>query len=261
MKGKTNIVISDLKDFLDNRVALYNNLPFIEHDPISIPHLFSSKENIEISGFLTAIISWGQRKQIIKSARHLMSLMDDDPYGFLVNSDKKDLLRFRQFYYRTFNNTDCMFFLDRLKEIYNSGQNLQQLFENQYAESGNIKDSIAGFRQQFFGKADPKRSGKHLSDPAKGSSAKRINMFLRWMIRQDDNGVDFGLWKSIPMSELRIPLDTHSGNVARKLGLLQRSNDDWKSVEELTGILRQFDPADPVKYDFALFGLGINEKF
>lgn len=261
MRGSINIVNSDLKDLLDNRVALYNNLSFIEEDPISIPHLFSSKENIEISGFLTAIISWGQRKQIIKSARHLMSLMDDDPYAFLLDSDKADLLRFRHFYYRTFNNTDCIFFLNRLKETYKSGKNLQQLFENQYAEAGNIKDSITGFRQQFFGKANPERSGKHLSDPAKGSSAKRINMFLRWMVRKDENGVDFGLWNGIPRSELRIPLDIHIGYVARKLGLLQRSNDDWKSVEELTTVLRQFDPADPVKYDFALFGLGINEKF
>jgi uncharacterized protein (TIGR02757 family) len=261
MKGSKKNIPNDLKDFLDSRVGLYNNASFIENDPISIPHLFSSDENIAISGFLTAVISWGQRKQIIRSARQLMTLMDDDPYAFIQNSGKKDMLRFKQFYYRTFNNIDCMRFIDCLKNIYTAGNTLQQLFESQYHESGNIKSAISGFRDQFFADVNPQRSGKHISDPAKGSSAKRINMFLRWMVRQDDKGVDFGLWRAIPMSELCIPLDTHSGKVARMLGLLKRNVNDWTAVEELTAILRQFDPTDPVKYDFALFGLGINEKF
>jgi len=250
----------DLKLFLDNKVKLYNNLSFIENDPVSIPHLFSSEENIAISGFLTAIISWGQRPQIIRSAKQLMEKMENDPHDFILNSGKKELSRFNHFYYRTFNSVDCKYFIERLKLIYSSGKTLRQLFEGQYSKSGNIQNTISYFRKDFFAMEEPGRSGKHLSDPLKGSSSKRINMFLRWMVRQDNAGVDFGLWTGIPASALHIPLDIHSGNVARKLGLLTRTANDWKAVEELTDRLRTFDPNDPVKYDFALFGVGINEK-
>jgi uncharacterized protein (TIGR02757 family) len=261
MNGRKKIFPSELKDFLDNRVTLYNNISFIENDPVSIPHLFDSKENIALSAFLTAIISWGQRPQIIKSARNLIALMDNDPLGFLQNSGEKDFSRFKHFYYRTFNNIDCILFIKRLKELYKSGENLQKLFEDQFRDTSSIKDTITGFREIFFRNINPMRSGKHLSNPSKGSSAKRINMFLRWMVRKDDKGVDFGIWNAIPMSKLYIPLDIHSGNVARKLGLIKRKANDWNSVEELTGVLRLFDSEDPVKYDFALFGLGINENF
>ena len=258
--GKKKIPAT-LKDFLDRRVTLYNNTSFIENDPVCIPHLFSNEENIAISGFLTAIISWGQRPQIIKSAKQLMSFMDNDPHDFILNSTRKDLARFNYYYYRTFNHLDCKYFIERLKLMYSSGQTLRQLFEKQFSKSGNMKNTISGFRQDFFGDEDPGRSGKHLSDPQKGSSSKRINMFLRWMVRKDERGVDFGLWKEIPMSALYIPLDLHTGNTARKLGLLKRKANDWNSVEELTGVLRLFDPYDPIKYDFALFGIGIHEKF
>jgi uncharacterized protein (TIGR02757 family) len=261
MKAVRNNTSNDLKDFLDSRVERYNQLSFIENDPISIPHMFSSEDNIAISGFLTAIISWGQRKQIIKNATQLMALLDNDPYGFIQSCGKKDLARFSHYYYRTFNNQDCIYFIKRLHDLYASGENLQILFEGQFRKTSSIKDTITGFRELFFRDIDPQRTGKHLSNPSKGSSAKRLNMFLRWMVRQDDKGVDFGIWKAIPMSELRIPLDIHAGNVARKFGLLKRTINDWNAVEELTGVLRQFDDEDPVKYDFALFGLGVNEEF
>ncbi len=256
--GRSNIK-ADMKDYLESRVAMYNNTSFIQNDPVSIPHLFSSEENIAISGFLTAIISWGQRPQIIKSAKQLMALMDNSPHDFILNSGKTELSRFRYFYYRTFNGVDCIYFIECLKNLYKSGKSLRQLFENQYSKTLNMKEAISGFREHFFSKTAAGRTAKHLSDPEKGSAAKRMNMYLRWMVRQDDKGVDFGIWKGIPTNELRIPLDIHTGNVARKLGLLGRTMNDWKAVEELTEVLRKFDSADPVKYDFALFGTGVNK--
>jgi uncharacterized protein (TIGR02757 family) len=251
--------IPDLKNFLEEKYLRYNNPSFISLDPISIPHLFSRREDIEIAGFLTAIISWGNRTSIVKDANRLLSMMDCSPYDFIRNSSPSELKAFKSFYHRTFNGEDCIFFLRSLKTIYNSHGGLGQLFSG--VNRTGIRQSLVHFRSVFLETTHLVRSEKHLADPSKGSSAKRILMFLRWMVRNDRNGVDFGLWRHIDTANLMCPLDVHSGNVARKLGLLTRRSNDWKAVEELTANLRKFDPADPVKYDFALFGLGIFEKF
>ncbi|MBN2638961.1 MAG: TIGR02757 family protein [Bacteroidales bacterium] len=253
--------MSDLKLFLDNQFEIYNSEGFIIKDPISIPRRFTKKEDIEISGFLTAIISWGNRTAILKSADYLMEVMENEPYNFIKQGSEKEWNRLSSYLYRTFNSDDLFFLLAALKDTYLSHGGLEEIFSKHYTVHQNIKYSIVGLRSHLLNTAHLKRSEKHLANPEKGSAAKRINMFLRWMIRNDDNGVDFGLWEKIPMSALMIPLDLHSGTVARRLGLLKRKQDDWKAVEELTSKLREFDPNDPVKYDFALFGMGINKHF
>lgn len=250
-----------LKEFLDEKYLQYNCLRFIESDPITIPHLFSRKEDIEIAAFLSAIIAWGQRPTIIRNATKLMELMGGEPYNFIMNFKENDHYLFNTFVHRTFNSLDCHYFISSLSRIYQNYGGLERLFSEAYSCDHTIKSAITLFRKQFMSFQPLPRTEKHLADPSKGSSAKRINLFLRWMIRPSVSGVDFGMWKSIPTSALMIPLDVHSGNVARKLGLLQRKQNDWKAVEELTGNLREFDANDPVKYDFALFGLGIFEKF
>jgi len=250
---------NDLKEFLDYKYSIYNNPTFIETDPISIPHLFSSKEDIEIAAFLTATISWGNRKTILKNAYRLMELMDLTPYDFIKKHNKKDLKTLDSFVHRTFNDSDTIYFIQSLKNIYNNPGGLEALFST--INTIGVKEAIHVFRKKFLELNHPAHVEKHLPDPLKGASAKRINMFLRWMVRKDEEGVDFGLWKNISPSNLVCPLDVHTGNVARKLGLLTRKTSDWKAVEELTDSLRTFDPADPVKYDFALFGLGVFEKF
>ncbi len=250
------ISYQELYDLLEEKADLYNRLSFIETDPISIPHLFTRKEDIEISGFLTATIAWGQRKTILKNAEALMKRMDLAPFDFIRNASPKETSALKNFKHRTFNGTDLAFFLQALKNIYSSRGGLEKIF----SAKAEMKDAIINFRDAFFSIKHPARTRKHVSNPEENSSAKRINMFLRWMARKDKRGVDFGLW-NIPASRLMCPLDVHSGNVARKLGLLKRKQDDWKAVEELTARLRRFDPADPVKYDFALFGLGAFEKF
>jgi len=249
----------EIGEFLDLKYEQYNNPSFIDSDPISIPHRYSRKEDIEISGFLTATISWGNRTSIVNDARKLMVLMDGAPYDFVVNSMPSDLRQLTSFYHRTFNGEDCLFFIESLKKIYTSHEGLENVFAVHPGES--LKESIIRFREIFLHPPHFPRCDKHVSDPAKGSAAKRILMFLRWMVRDDNRGVDFGLWKTIKPSALLCPLDIHSGNVARKLGLLQRNTNDWKAVEELMAGLREFDPLDPVKYDFALFGLGVFENF
>jgi uncharacterized protein (TIGR02757 family) len=250
----------ELKVFLNEKVIQYNNPKFIESDPIQIPHNFSKKEDIEISAFLTASIAWGNRKMIINNAHKLINLLDNAPYDFVLNHTENDLDEFSNFVHRTFNHTDLTYFLKALQHIYKNHGGLETAFAN-YAEKDSLQIAIHQFKKVFFEIEHPLRSAKHVSDPLKGSAAKRINMFLRWMVRDDTTGVDFGIWKSIKPSQLSCPLDVHSGNVARKLSLLTRKQNDAKALLELDTNLRKLDPVDPVKYDFALFGLGVFEKF
>lgn len=248
----------EIYQLLEEKYDQFNRKSFIDSDPISIPHLFTKKEDIEIAGFLAATIAWGQRKTIIKNALCLMQLMDNAPYDFVLNHKKVDLKRFDDFKHRTFNSVDICYFIIALKHIYKNYGGLENVFAQ---HKNNIQLSIHNFKTTFFEIEHPKRTTKHVSNPLKNSSAKRINMFLRWMVRNDKRGVDFGIWDSIKMKNLMCPLDVHSGNVARKLGLLKRKQNDWKAVEELTENLREFDENDPIKYDFSLFGLGVFEKF
>jgi uncharacterized protein (TIGR02757 family) len=251
-----------LKELLDTKARQYNNLQFIGTDPISIPHLFTKNENIEIAGFMSAVIAWGQRPTIIKNAHSLVDWMDFSPHDFILNFTDKDLKPFKKFVHRTFNGEDCEFFLWSLKNIYQNYQTLENAFTLGFSLSEpNTKQAIILFRKRFFEIEHPARSQKHVADPERGSAAKRLNMFLRWMVRQDKTGVDFGIWDKIKPSQLICPLDVHVANVARKLGLLTRKVNDWQAAEELTAVLKTFDENDPVKYDFALFGLGIFEKF
>ena len=253
--------ILEIKDFLNEKVEKYNHPDFIETDPIQIPHLFSDRNDIEISAFFASTIAWGQRVTIIKNMQKLIALMDHSPYEFVLNSSEHDLNQLSYFKHRTFNGEDCKFFVRSLKNIYTNHKGLGELFQNLYLEKNSIFNTLKRFREVFFEISHSERTQKHVSNVLKGSSAKRLNMFLRWMVRNDNKGVDFGLWNYIPMSELFLPLDVHTGNVARKLGLLTRKQNDWKAVEEITGVLRKFNPDDPIKYDFALFGLGVFEKF
>lgn len=248
----------ELKSFLDEKVRVFNSTEFIISDPVSIPHKFYRKEDIEISGFLTALISWGSRPSILKSARLLMQLMENQPFDFISTAGDKELKRLTDFYYRTFNASDLLFLIEALKHIYLEKGGLENVANISFNQTGTVKGLITGLREELLSAPHLPRSEKHLANPSKGSAAKRINMFLRWMVRNDNKGVDFGLWTKIPASALMIPLDVHSGRVARQLGVLQRKQDDWKAVEELTEALRQFDPDDPVKYDFALFGTGVS---
>jgi len=245
--------------FLEEKYNLYNNPAFIGPDPVSVPHQFALKEDIEIAAFLSAAISWGNRVSIVKDANRLVSMMDCSPFHFITEASRSEFSSFSVFYHRTFNGLDCLFFLESLRNIYLHHGGLEACFSGE-SHTG-MMEKISGFRKIFLEAPHEKRSEKHLPDPLRGSSCKRINMFLRWMVRNDGRGVDFGLWKKISPAELLCPLDIHSGNVARKLGILKRKQNDWKAVEELTARLRSLDPADPVKYDFALFGLGIFEKF
>jgi len=250
----------ELKEFLDEKVELYNRPSFIDSDPVSIPHLFTKKQDIEISGFLAATIAWGNRKMILRNAGRIMEILEHSPYEFIMNSNNNEIEAVGSFVHRTFNTTDLIYFLKALQNIYWHKGGLETIFTT-YKTSDSLQPAIHEFHRIFFELTHEKRTERHVSDPFKGSAAKKINMFLRWMVRKDNHGVDFGLWKKISPSELFIPLDLHSGNTARKLGMLDRKQNDWKAVEELTAILRTLDPSDPVKYDFALFGLGVNEEF
>ena len=250
-----------LKSFLDEKADQYNAVHFIGTDPIQVPHQYSDPKDIEIAAFLTAILAWGQKATIISKAGELLSMMQGGPCEFITECSEEQLNRFLPFVHRTFNGLDCIYFLKALQQIYLHHGGLQSIFERAYQYHGDLFGAIVEFRKIFFQFAEPGRTAKHLADPAKGSSAKRINMFLRWMIRTDNRGVDFGIWGGIPMDALYIPLDVHTGSVARKLGLLKRKQNDWPAVKELTERLRQFDPADPVRYDYALFGLGSFERF
>jgi uncharacterized protein (TIGR02757 family) len=251
--------LQQIKTLLDGKYAQYNNFDFIETDPIQIPHLFAKKEDIEISAFITATIAWGQRKSIIKNAKNFVSLTDNDPYEFIMHASDKEIKMFQHFVHRTFQGIDCMFFIDSLRNIYTNHSGLENVFTTGFLKDKTIFSAIQYFREIFFSIPHPERTRKHISDVSSNSSAKRINMFLRWMIRTDGHAVDFGLWKNIPSSALMLPLDVHTGNIARQLTILHRKQNDWIAVNEVTSILRIFDPADPVKYDFALFGMGAFE--
>jgi uncharacterized protein (TIGR02757 family) len=255
------IGFTELKSFLDEKAERYNAPDFIDTDPIQVPHQYSHAADIEISAFLTATLAWGQKLTIIRNATLLLSWMPGGPYEFIMNAGDEELRKFLPFVHRTFNGIDCIYFMKALGNIYRHHGGLRELFESEYAISGDLFRSIVKFREVFFQAALPGRTAKHLANIDNGSSGKRLNMFLRWMVRRDSKGVDFGIWDGIPMHALFVPLDVHSGTVARKLGLLERKQNDWKAVTELTGRLREFDPEDPVRYDFALFGLGSFEKF
>lgn len=252
--------LQDIKDFLDEKVDQFNRPFFIELDPISIPHRYNLKEDIEISGFLAATIAWGNRKSIIQNANKLMDSMGESPFDFIMNASSSQINKL-QFVHRTFNSDDLKCFIKCLRNIYNMHGGMEKTFTS-FAKSETLQPAITEFKRIFFELEHPFRTEKHVSDPMMGSSAKRINMMLRWFVRNDNRGVDFGIWnKNIKPSQLSLPLDVHTGNIARKLGLLDRKQNDAKAVNEIDLVLRSFDPIDPVKYDFALFGLGAIDKF
>jgi len=252
---------SELKEFLEEKYLKFNNPSFIDNDPVSIPHRFSSKANREIAGFLAATIAWGRRDLILKSGAKLMRLLQNAPYDFIINADEQDIEQLWSFVYRTFNGQDCMAFIYGLRHIFTRYNSIEDVIIEGIKTHGSLNDGLSHFRKIFFSVAHPKRTEKHIADVAAGSAGKRLFLFLRWMVRKDNRGVDFGIWNKITPAELFIPLDLHSGNIARKTGLLIRKQNDFRAVEELTAELRKFDPVDPVKYDFALFGLGVNEEF
>lgn len=251
---------SQLYEFLEAKTLEYQKPEFLESDPIQIPHRYSKKEDIEISGFLTATIAWGNRKSIIQNAAGMLERMDQSPHAFVLSANAAELKRLETFVHRTFNGSDLKAFILGLRHIYKSYGGFEPLFAR-YAQDDNLQDAIVQVRRHFFEPPHPARSEKHFSNPGKGSAAKRINMFLRWMVRPEASGVDFGLWNQLSPAQLSCPLDVHSGKVARALGLLDRRQNDARAVRELDASLRALDPEDPVKYDFALFGLGVFEKF
>ena len=254
------MTFSELKDFLDEKADFYNAPEFIDNDPVQIPHRFSLKQDIEIAGFLTATISWGNRKAIVNDAEKMLDFMEQTPYDFIRNVSLKELQTLEnRSIHRTFNGEDFKEFILNLKRIYNENESLEHLFLVEENE-GNFYHALERFRKNFIGNVHH-RSHKHVSSTYKNSSAKRLMMFLRWMVRKDRKGVDFGLWENIDPKNLSIPLDVHTGNISRKLSLIQRKQNDWKTVEELDSAIRKFDSADPAKYDFALFGLGVSGDF
>lgn len=248
----------ELKEFLDLKYDEYNVPGFIANDPISIPHWFDKKEDIEIAGFLAATIAWGNRKSIINNAEKLMKAMGYFPHEFILNASEKDFSAFETFVHRTFNGSDAIYFLKALQNIYLNCGGLEQVFTKGFQNEETLQSSLNHFRTIFFELPHQSRTEKHVANVLKKSTGKRLCMYLRWMVRNDGRGVDFGIWRNIPSSALMLPLDVHTGNISRKLGLLSRTQNDWQAVEEVTQNLREFDPVDPVKYDFALFGLGVN---
>ncbi len=266
-----------MSGLLDEAYERFARPSFIEHDPIQIPRAFSNRADAEVIGFLTATIAWGQRPTIISNANKLVRLMDNAPHTFVMNADAADLKHLDRFVHRTFNGIDLVYFVRALRHLYEQHGGLEDAFllgeprassreplavrATKLAANGSpLAAGISVFKQRFFAIDHPARTRKHVADPSKGSNAKRINMYLRWMVRPNDRGVDLGLWKRISPADLMVPLDVHTGRVAREFGLLTRKQDDWKAVEELTAALRSFDPLDPVKYDIALFGMGVSAK-
>ncbi len=251
-------------ELLERKYKEYNSASFIGADPINIPHGFSKLQDIEITAFWIAMLAWGNRKSIISSGNKLVELMDGAPHDFVLNHQETDLKRFLDFKHRTFNATDALYFIEFFKQHYSRHNSLETLFLKPEAgkqKSENTGARLALFHENFFSLEDaPHRTRKHIATPERGSTCKRMNMFLRWMVRKDKQGVDFGLWKKIKPAELYIPLDVHVDRTARKLGLIKRKQTDWETVVELTENLRNFDPKDPVKYDFALFGLSVLDK-
>ena len=253
------MTLSELKTFLDKKVDEYNHLSFIKNDPISIPHLFVKKQDIEIAGFFAAIFSWGNRTTIINKSTELLNLMDKQPYEFCINHSPTDLKKLRSFKHRTFNTDDLYYFIDFFRRHFKEHDSLETAF---FPKTGmTTEEGLNHFKEYFFASDHLKRTEKHISSPVQKSTCKRVNMFLRWMIRNDKKGVDFGLWKNIKPSALICPIDVHVGRVARQFGLLQRKQNDWLAAVELTAALRNLDKNDPVKYDFALFSLGVTKKY
>ena len=265
--GKTERVNKDdfVFELLERKYHEYNNFTFIENDPISVPHRFAKKQDIEIIGFWIAMLAWGNRKSIIASGNKLVELMEGAPHDFILNHQEKDLKRFLDFKHRTFNATDALYFVEFFKQYYRKHESLEDAFLITDVRSpkseANTEVALMSFHNNFFSLEDfPHRTRKHIATPERDSTCKRLNMFLRWMVRKDKNGVDFGIWKKLKPSQLLIPLDVHVDRTARKLGLIKRKQTDWLTVLELTENLKQFDPKDPVKYDFALFGLSVLDK-
>ncbi len=252
-----------LKEFLDSKVDFYNQPSFIASDPICIPHRFSKKQDIEIAGFFAAVFAWGNRTTIINKSNELMQLMDNAPYDFCINVDVKKLKKLLQFKHRTFNATDLLYFIEFLQFHYSKNNSLETAFTKwMHKKDESIENGLKGFYNYFFSLPDvPERTRKHIASPGKKSSCKRLNMYLRWMVRSDNKGVDFGIWKKISPAQLIIPIDVHVARVAKRLKLLQHDKTDWQTALELTTYLRTLDAADPVKYDFALFGTGVMEKY
>lgn len=252
-----------LKEFLDKKVDEYNGPSFIESDPVCIPHLFTKKQDIEIAGFFASVFAWGNRTTIIGKSQTLMKLMDNSPYEFCLNHNSAELKRLTGFKHRTFNATDLLYFIEFLKFHYQSSNSLETAFSKWMKKTDpHIGNALIGFHQYFFSLQDaPVRTKKHIATPAKNSTCKRLNMFLRWMVRKDGCGVDFGIWNEISPSQLVCPIDVHVARVAKRFGLIQRKQLDWLTALELTDHLKKFDRNDPAKYDFALFGLGVVEKF
>lgn len=249
---------SELKELLDGLFDKYDNTAFIADDPVSVPHMFTGREDREIAGFLASTIAWGNRKAIVKNGRRMMDFLDGVPYEFTMNASDEELRVLERFVHRTFNGRDFRDFILALRRMYRERGGIGGFFEERYAVTGDIRVALSDFRREFFACSHQPRCEKHVSSIDKKASCKRLNMYLRWMVRDDGRGVDFGLWKTIPASALYLPLDVHSGNMSRALGLLSRTQNDWKAVEEVTAALRRFDADDPVKYDFALFGAGID---
>lgn len=250
----------NIKELLDEKYYKYRQSDyFVETDPIQIPKMFESKEDIEISGFIAASLAWGQRPTIIKKSKRIMELMDYAPYDFIMNATEEEINSI-EFVHRTFNSYDCQYFIRSLANIYRNYGGLENIFNQAYNLTDNMVSSLEIWRDKFTELPFENRVLRHIANVRKGSAAKRVNMFLRWMVRKDEGGVDFGIWKNIPLNALLIPLDLHSGNVSRQLGLLTRNQNDIKAVIELTDKLKEFDAEDPIKYDFALFGLGAFER-
>lgn len=249
---------NELKDFLNEKADYYEHTNFITSDPIQVVHQFDKKQDIEIIGLLTATIAWGQRKSIINNAKKIVSILENEPYRFITEASNFETQQATLFVHRTFNGADLVGFFDALKTLYKQHSSLENYF---CTPKQSAKDGIVQFRNAMLEANIPSRSHKHISNPLKNSAAKRLNMYLRWMCRPNTKGVDFGIWKQFPLNEVMIPLDVHTGNVARKLGLITRKQNDWKALEELMKTLKTFDNLDPGKYDFALFGLGAFEGF
>ncbi len=264
MKERESDARQRLKDFFDEKVNQYNRPAFIKDDPVCIPHLFSKKTDIEIAGFFAAIFAWGNRTTIIAKSRELMQLMENDPHHFVLHHSAKDLQQLTAFKHRTFNATDLLYCIEFLKYHYTNSKSLESAFTGKGPpeKDGVVEKALTDFHNYFFSLDDaPARTRKHIATPWKGSTCKRLNMFLRWMVRTDKTGVDFGIWKTIKPADLICPIDLHVARVAKRFGLLQRKQIDWLAAKELTEYLRTLDPQDPVKYDFALFGLGVIEKY
>lgn len=248
-----------LLEFLESKVSQYNTPDFIENDPVSIPHSFSKPQDIEIAGFFAAVFAWGQRPTIIKKCRELLAMMDNDPHNFVLGHSERDLKRLLSFRHRTFNATDTLYFVRFFNWFYSTHTSLSEAFLVSPYDL-HVGPALTSFHNLFFSLPEfPERTKKHIATPDRKSTCKRINMYLRWMVRHDNQGVDFGLWRNIRPNQLVCPFDLHVDRISRRLRLIRRKQTDWLTALELTEALRKFDPDDPVKYDFALFGLGVNE--